>query len=77
MARQYMITSTMGGTTLQIDEEGTSEEVPLEAASDQGRLREAEEIINSRYYRQSPFAGFHWQSMSSGGWLTTDHDLKS
>lgn len=78
MARTYMISKSLGGAKLQISEEGSeSESVKLQAVSDPGLRREAEEIINSRFYSMSPFPGFHWQSMGSNGWMTTDHDLRS
>lgn len=79
MAREYMITSSMAGTDLQITTEGDTHEdaVRLKAASDQGQIREAEQIINERYYSQDPFPGFHWVRMGGDGWRTTDHhDLK-
>lgn len=76
MAREYMISSTFGGTTLQIDEDGESEEVKLQASTDEGQKREAERIINDRYYHQDPFPGCHWQPMNPNGWRTSDHDLR-
>lgn len=77
MAREYMITATFGGTDLQVTGEGQAEQhFTLNAASDQGQIKEAEQIINREFYGQDPFPGFHWQRMGSGGWRTTDHDLK-
>lgn len=78
MAREYMITTTLEGTDLQV----TGDEEPewhftLHAASDEQQLREAEGIINDHFYGLDPFPGFAWQPMRTGGWLTTDHDLRA
>lgn len=79
MAREYMIFEVMSetGAELQIAGIGepVEEEVPLHAVSDRGRIREAEGIINERFYGLEPFPGFDWVEMGDG-WRTTDHDLR-
>lgn len=77
MARKYMIFSGLSGTDLQI----TGDDIPeehhaLQTASGHRQRREAEEIINGRFYSWEPFPGFDWQRMGSEGWYATDHDLK-
>ena len=78
MAREYMISSSLAGTDLQItDEDDVAEDtVRLKAVSDEGQIREAEKVINERYFGMDPFPGFHWVRMGSDGWRTTDHDRK-
>lgn len=77
MAREYMITTTMAGTDLQVTgDEVVEQHFTLQAASDEGQLREAEGIINEHFYGLDPFPGFDWQPMGTGGWRTTDHDLR-
>lgn len=76
MTREYMINKLATGTDLQITGDDQPEEhVKIKATSDRGIIREAEQVINERYYNLDPFRGFHWQPMSDG-WMTTDHDLK-
>lgn len=77
MTREYQILTSLGGTDLQITGEDMAEEHhKLHGATDQTRLRQAEQIINERFYRLEPFPGFHWQRVKDG-WRTTDHDLKA
>lgn len=76
MARNYMILQHWGGAFLQIRETGSEvESIELTASTDQGRLREAEDVINKRFYSADPFPGFDWQPNKSG-WFTSDNDYR-
>lgn len=71
----------MAGTDLQITggDDVAEDTVRLKAVSDQGKIREAEQVINDRYYSLNPFPGFHWQPIGGDGgdgWRTTDYDLR-
>jgi hypothetical protein len=75
MARSYLIFKSFGGTDLQVTGDGEDRNFSLNAVSDTGLLREAEEIVNREFYQRAVFSGFHWQPMRDG-WSTTDHDLR-
>lgn len=76
MAREYLIINHGGGAFLRIREEGKpNEHVNLQAASDPGRIREGERVINERFYGVEPFPGFDWV-MRNHGAFTTDHDYR-
>lgn len=68
MAREYMINKSMAGTDFQITGEDRPEEhMKLSAVSDQGLVREAEEIINERYHGLSPFPASTGSSCRTAG----------
>lgn len=76
MARDYIVIKHSQGAFLRIREDGAADEnLNLQAASDPGLMREAEKIINDRFYGQEPFPGFDWRTTNSG-LFTTDHDLR-
>ncbi len=78
MARENFIIKHWGGATLRIRSEGgPSDNVELEAATDEGLKRAAERAINDRFYGVEPCPGFNWQPTKSGpGWFTTDNDYR-
>lgn len=78
MAREYSIWTSLAGTDLQVVEEGQPERhFDLHRTTEQGKIREAEDIINREFYgRLEPFPGFDWQRTNPNGWRTTDHDYR-
>lgn len=75
MPRTYRVFTHWGGALLRITGDGTSEDVDLNASTDEGRIREAEQTINERFYGVDPFPGFHWERHTKD-WSTTDYDLR-
>lgn len=75
MARTYRVIAYWGGAFLRITGNDTSEDVDLNASSDEGRIRAAEGIINDRFYGMDPFPGFDWTA-GDKDWFTTDHDFR-